>query len=90
MTKWIVKPCKGRELAKLYQISYKVFKKHLEPHQEKIGPRIGHFYMMNQVIIIIDILGVPPYGVKLIYPQSNTHLAKDEMPRSNLKRHFIF
>lgn len=81
MIEWIVKPCKARELSKLYKISYKVFKRHLEPHLEKIGPRIGHFYMMNQVIMIINILGVPPFGVNLIYPQSNTRVVKDETSR---------
>jgi len=87
MTEWIVKPCKGKELAKLYQISYKVFKKHLEPHQEKIGPRLGHFYMMHQVIMIIDILGVPPFGVKLIYPRTNIYNSKDETSRFESKTH---
>ncbi|HEY8933885.1 MAG TPA: hypothetical protein VIM65_01640 [Cyclobacteriaceae bacterium] len=69
MKTWIVRPCTARELAQLYKVSYRVFLNHLKPHLDKIGERIGHFYMMKQVMIIIDILGSPPGDVDIIYPR---------------------
>ena len=68
MKTWIVRPCTGRELADLYKVSYKVFRRHIKPIAEKIGYRNGHFYMINQVIMIIEFLGIPPGDVELIYP----------------------
>jgi len=67
MKTWIVRPCTLRELAELYNVSYAVFKKHLKPIASEIGPRIGHYYMLKQVIIIIDFYGLPS-DVELIFP----------------------
>jgi len=70
MKTWIVRPCTARELAELYQLSYKVFKRHLGPHLTKIGPRNGRFYLVNQVILIIDVMGLPPGDVEIIFPKT--------------------
>ncbi|HEY8936101.1 MAG TPA: hypothetical protein VIM65_12805 [Cyclobacteriaceae bacterium] len=82
MIEWVVKPCKARELAKLYQVSYKVFLRHLKPHLKEIGPRLGHFYMMHQVIMIIDIMGAPPFGVKFLFPHIDTRVASETRQQS--------
>jgi N-acetyl-beta-hexosaminidase len=47
------------ELADLYNLERRVFKKWLEPHLPVIGERIGHFYNIKQVKIIFDVLGLP-------------------------------
>lgn len=67
MKTWTVKPATARELADLYEVSYHVFKSHIQPFKSEIGPRVGHFYTVKQVIIIIDLLGPPP-DTDVIYP----------------------
>ena len=47
------------ELAKIYNIGDKTFRKWLKPFAEEIGPRNGRFYNVNQVKIIIAKLGSP-------------------------------
>lgn len=47
------------QLAWMYEVSKKTLKKWMEPHQEKIGQRIGHFYTAIQVQVIFDALGTP-------------------------------
>lgn len=69
MKTWFIRPCTVRELAELYKLSYKVFKRHLKPFLSEIGPRNGHYYMMNQVMKIIEFLGIPPGDVELVYPR---------------------
>lgn len=60
MKSWSVKHATARELASLYQVSYHIFKSHVKPFTTEIGKRIGHYYTVNQVIIIIRKLGPPP------------------------------
>lgn len=69
MKKWIVRPCTGRELAELYELSYKVFKRHLKPHLAKIGKRNGNFYLVNQVLAVLEAMGPPPGDVEIIFPR---------------------
>jgi hypothetical protein len=66
MKTWIVKPCTARELAELYEVSYRVFKGHLKRIDEEVGRRIGHFYTVKQVMTIIEHLGPPP-NIEVIY-----------------------
>lgn len=63
---WVARPCTIKELASLYGVSYKVFKKHIHPFENEIGEKHGNFFTVNQVIIIIDKLGPPP-SVDVIY-----------------------
>jgi len=66
---WFVRPCTGGELAKLYKVTYKVFLRHIRPILKKIGKRNGNYYMINQVLMIIEFLGKPPDKVEIIYPR---------------------
>lgn len=48
-----------KEIASLYCVSKLTFKKWLKPFEKEIGERIGHFYSVKQVKIILDKLGTP-------------------------------
>ena len=54
-----LRPRNLKELAALYRISYKTLKKWLEPHDKKIGKRIGNYYTIPQVKKIYRLLGFP-------------------------------
>lgn len=47
------------ELARLYKISEKTFKKWIKPFKADIGQRQGRFYNIAQVKIIFSKLGAP-------------------------------
>jgi hypothetical protein len=57
--KMILRPYTVKELAALYRISKGTFRKWMEPLQAEIGERIGHFYMIPQVKIILEKFGTP-------------------------------
>jgi hypothetical protein len=67
MKTWILKPCLFKELAALYGLSERVFRKHLEPIKEAIGKKVGYFYTIRQILIIFDKLG-PPSNIHIVYP----------------------
>lgn len=48
-----------KEIAGLYCVSKITFKKWLKPFEKEIGVRIGHFYSVKQIKIILDKLGMP-------------------------------
>ena len=48
-----------KEIASLYCVSKITFKKWLKPFEKEIGVRIGHFYSVKQIKIILDKLGMP-------------------------------
>jgi hypothetical protein len=48
-----------KEIASLYCVSKLTFKKWLKPFEKDIGDRIGHFYSVKQIKIILDKLGTP-------------------------------
>jgi response regulator of citrate/malate metabolism len=54
-----LKPYTIAELADMYGVSKKTFRKWLEPFQEQIGERNGFFYSIVQVKIIFERLGMP-------------------------------
>lgn len=54
-----VKPYKQKELSDLYGVSKKTFTKWLIPFKDKIGERKGHYYSVEQVKIIFNLLGIP-------------------------------
>jgi len=54
-----VKAYSKHELVELYEVSWKVIKVWLEPHEDEIGKRIGHFYTPKQTKMILEKLGVP-------------------------------
>lgn len=47
------------ELARLYRLSEKTFKRWMKPFKAEIGPRQGRFYNIAQVKIIFLKLGTP-------------------------------
>ena len=54
-----VKAYSKHELVELYKVSWKIIKVWLEPHENEIGKRIGHFYTPKQTKIILERLGIP-------------------------------
>jgi hypothetical protein len=64
---WIVRPATTKMLAALYGVSRAVIKGHVKRFESQIGPKIGNYYMVNQVIAIIDNLGPPP-EFEVVYP----------------------
>ncbi len=47
------------ELAKMYNVNWRTFKKWIEPFNTEIGKRRGRFYTVIQVKIIFKKLGLP-------------------------------
>jgi transposase-like protein len=54
-----VRPYKFKELAALYNISPKTFRKWVKPFGVQIGPLIGGYYIIPQVEAIIENIGLP-------------------------------
>ena len=54
-----IRPYTLKEIASLYRVSKLTLKKWLKPFEKDIGERIGHFYSVKQVKIILDKLGTP-------------------------------
>ena len=59
MNKWKVRPSTGKEMAALYGVSYNVFKKWISFFEGQIGPKLGNFYTVKQVLVIFEVLGTP-------------------------------
>ncbi|MDO9001399.1 MAG: hypothetical protein AB7O73_05660 [Bacteroidia bacterium] len=57
--KFDLKAYSKKELAEKYEVSVKTFNKWLEPFNEKVGAKRGRYYTVNQVIIIVEVLGLP-------------------------------
>jgi len=55
------RPAKLCELAMLYQVDPKTFRKWLKPFENKIGERVGHYYTTKQVKVILNELSLPEY-----------------------------
>jgi len=60
MNKYTALPMSLSELADAYQVSNKVMKKWLSPHESLIGQRVGLLCNPKQVLIIYECLGYPP------------------------------
>lgn len=54
-----LRPYKVTELARMYEVSEKTFKKWITPFEEEIGRKNGYFYSIAQVRIIFQKLGTP-------------------------------
>lgn len=48
-----------KQIASLYCVSNQTFKIWLKPFEKEIGKRIGHFYSVKQIKIILEKLGTP-------------------------------
>lgn len=55
----VVKPYSTKELAEIYGICDKTFKKWIKPFLDEIGIKQGRYYNVIQVKIIFAKLGVP-------------------------------
>jgi len=54
-----LRPHNLKELAALYSISRKTFKRWLAPFKKEIGERVGYYYAIPQVRKIFTLLGLP-------------------------------
>lgn len=54
-----LQPYKIGELARMYNVSEKTFRKWLVPFKNEIGERIGHYYNIAQVKVIFEKLLLP-------------------------------
>jgi hypothetical protein len=55
----LIKPYTLKELAAIYGMNRKTMSRWLEPHRAAIGKRVGYYYSILQVNIILDKLGTP-------------------------------
>ncbi len=56
-----IKAMNTKELANLYGVTRSILNTWLEPFRNEIGPRLGHYYTVKQMKIILDKLG--PYNL---------------------------
>jgi hypothetical protein len=68
MQTWMIKPSTARQLAEVYGVPYRVFQRHIKPIAHLIGKRIGYFYTVKQIMIIVENVGPPPFK-EIIYPR---------------------
>ena len=54
-----IKPCTIKELAAKYEVTPKVLRKWLIPHNKVIGKKTGRYYNILQIKIIFGLLGEP-------------------------------
>ncbi|MGE5518863.1 MAG: helix-turn-helix domain-containing protein [Candidatus Dadabacteria bacterium] len=59
MEELVIRAMTIKELAALYQVSIRTFRRWLRPYREEIGQRDGWFYKPSQVKTIIQMLGEP-------------------------------
>ena len=61
----VVIPMNAIQLAKIYGVGIKTFRKWMEPHKAEIGEKIGRFYTISQVRIILEKFGIPGTNLKM-------------------------
>lgn len=54
-----IKPYTTQELSVLYNMSSRTFRRNIAGIKEKLGKRIGHFYNVKQVEMIMEHMGRP-------------------------------
>ncbi len=54
-----IKAYSTKELAKIYEVSEKIFRAWLAPFKNEIGKKAGWFYTPKQAKIIFDKVGIP-------------------------------
>lgn len=55
----LIKPYTLKELAAIYGMNRKTMGRWLEHHKDAIGERVGYYYSVIQVNIILNKLGTP-------------------------------
>jgi hypothetical protein len=56
---FVLRPYTHKELAQLYNVSWLTFQRWMKKAEEQIGKKSGHFYHINQVLIIFKMFGIP-------------------------------
>jgi hypothetical protein len=56
---FVLRPYNHTQLAQFYGVSWLTFQRWIKKHEEEIGKKHGHFYTINQVVIIMRIFGIP-------------------------------
>ena len=56
---FVLRPYTHKELAQLYNVSWLTFQRWLKKVEDKIGKKTGHFYHIQQVLMIFKIYGIP-------------------------------
>ncbi|HMX89653.1 MAG TPA: hypothetical protein PKD30_14165, partial [Saprospiraceae bacterium] len=56
---FVLKPYNHKQLADFYGVCWLTFQRWVKKHEAEIGKKTGHFYSINQVIIIFKIFGMP-------------------------------
>jgi hypothetical protein len=54
-----IRPFSHLELARLYEVCDRTFRKWIIPFEKEIGERRGRYYTITQVKIILEKLGMP-------------------------------
>lgn len=58
-TQLAIKPYTTKELCTLYEVSPRILRNWLQPFQQELGTKTGHYYTIAQVEMIFDKLGAP-------------------------------
>jgi transposase len=56
-----LKPYSVKQLAEIYGVSTKTFRRWLSPYKEEVGEKLGYFYTITQVQRILHFLGIPGF-----------------------------
>jgi hypothetical protein len=54
-----LKPYNHKQLADFYGVCWLTFQRWIKKHEQEIGKKTGHFYSINQVLLIFKIFGMP-------------------------------
>jgi transposase len=54
-----IKPYSTKELASMYGVSTRTFRRWAKLLEKHLGKRIGHYYLIPQIEIIFNKLGIP-------------------------------
>lgn len=61
MTTWTLKAATTKELSALYGLTRKAMARQLKHHQSAIGQRVGYFWRVEQILLIFQYIGPPPF-----------------------------
>jgi hypothetical protein len=56
---FVLKPYNHKQLADFYGVCWLTFQRWVKKHEQEIGKKTGHFYSINQVLIIFKVFGMP-------------------------------
>jgi hypothetical protein len=56
---FVLRPYNHKQLAEFYGVCWLTFQRWIKKHEAEIGKKQGHFYSINQVLIIFKVFGMP-------------------------------